>query len=427
MNKDDWKRVITRSLSGFVALAMAIVLYFVILRFGQIQGGIRWIKEILTPFVYGGIMAYLLKSPCNYFEHVFEKWLPKKWKKRAGGLAVLVVVVLAVSVVWLLLAAVLPQLVESIMKLLVDVPAQINRFTKWVTGKLEGQEAMYDYAADTIQQISDRLTTWFQNDFSPMLDQMLGSFASTLTSIVNLIYDLFIGVIVCVYVLCSRKTFARQGKQVLYAAAREPIADRIMEELRFADHTFTGFFAGKILDSTIVGLITYVFCLILSFVMKDFPNVILISVVIGVTNIIPYFGPFIGAIPCLIIIYISNPFACVVFLIFILILQQIDGNILGPKLLANSVGLSAFWVLFSITLFGGLFGFAGILAGVPTFAVIYDLIRRMVYRKLRHKGLQEAEEKVAYEEYADASDAPDEEDEAQNQAAKPDDSDDDDE
>lgn len=389
MNKEDWKRTFTRSMSSFIALAMAIVLYFVILRFPQIQGGFYWIKEILTPFVYGGIMAYLLKSPCSYFEKQFTKFLPKRYKKRAGGLSVLLVVVLAVSVIWLLLAAILPELVESIIKLVGDLPKQITRFTAWISGKLDSDEAIAGYLNDMIYQISDRITLWFQNDFGPMLEQMLGGFASTITSIVGGIYDLFIGVIVCVYVLSSRKTFARQGKQILYAVLKRPYAERIIEELRSADETFTGFFAGKILDSTIVGIITYIFCLIMTFTTKDFPNSILISVIIGVTNIIPYFGPFIGAIPCLVIIYISNPVSCIVFLIFILILQQIDGNIIGPKLLANSVGVSAFWVLFSITLFGGLFGFMGIIAGVPTFAVIYNIIRRLVHRELEKKGLGE--------------------------------------
>lgn len=376
-------------MSTFVALAMAIAVYFFILRFPQIQGGFHWIKEILTPFVYGGILAYLLKSPCNYFEAIFAKWLPKRYKKRAGGLSVLLVVLLFISIVWLLLAAILPELVESILKIISDLPSQIQRFTVWISGKLDQEEAMYDYVNDVINQVGERITLWFQNDFGPMLEQMLGSFASTITSIANVIYDIFIGVIVCVYVLCSRKTFKRQGKQILYAVFKRPAAERVLEELQFADKTFTGFFAGKILDSTIVGLITYVFCLIMSFTSDNFPNAILISVVIGLTNIIPYFGPFIGAVPCLVIIYIANPFSCIVFGIFILILQQIDGNILGPKLLANSVGLSAFWVLFSITLFGGLFGFIGILAGVPAFAVIYDMIRRLVCRELHRKNITE--------------------------------------
>ena len=155
-----------------------------------------------------------------------------------------------------------------------------------------------------------------------------------------------------------------------------------MQEVTFIDKTFVGFFGGKILDSAIVGVLCYIFCLIMTFAM-DFPNAMLISVIVGITNVIPYFGPYIGAVPSALLVLISSPVNCAVFVVFIIILQQFDGNILGPKLLADSVGLTGFWVLFSITLFQGFFGFAGILVGVPVFAVIYDLIKRMVVKGLK--------------------------------------------
>ena len=159
----------------------------------------------------------------------------------------------------------------------------------------------------------------------------------------------------------------------------------MLREFSFIDRTFVGFFGGKILDSAIVGLICYIFCGIMTMA-AGFQNAVLISVIVGVTNIIPYFGPFIGAVPSALLILISSPRNCVIFLIFIVILQQFDGNVLGPKLLADSVGLSGFWVLFSITLFQGLFGFVGILVGVPVFAVIYDMVRRGILRGLEKHG-----------------------------------------
>lgn len=170
-----------------------------------------------------------------------------------------------------------------------------------------------------------------------------------------------------------------------YALFKTELADKILRELKFIDKTFVGFFGGKILDSAIVGLICYAFCLIMSFI-TGFPNAMLVSVIVGITNVIPYFGPFIGAVPSALLILIDSPLNCVIFLVFIIILQQIDGNILGPMLLADSVGLTGFWVLFSITVFGGLFGFAGILVGVPVFAVIYDLIKRAVKKGLKKHG-----------------------------------------
>ena len=196
---------------------------------------------------------------------------------------------------------------------------------------------------------------------------------------------LFRSVIICIYLLASRKKFTRHAKALLYAVFKPERADRLLTEFTYIDTTFVGFFGGKILDSAIVGLICYVFCAIMS-VVAGFQNGVLISVIIGVTNVIPYFGPFIGAVPSALLIFISSPRNCLIFLIFILVLQQFDGNVLGPKLLAGSVGLTGFWVLFAITLFQGLFGFVGILVGVPVFAVIYDLARRAILSGLKKHG-----------------------------------------
>ena len=214
-----------------------------------------------------------------------------------------------------------------------------------------------------------------------MLTNVVDGFASTVSTVVTVLFNLFIGVVVSIYTLGSRKQFARQSKAVLYSIFKPKWAGNILEELNYADKMFVGFFSGKILDSAIIGVICYVCSLILGF-----PNAILISVIVGVTNIIPYFGPYIGAVPSALLILIVDPVKCVWFIVFIIVLQQFDGNILGPRLLANSTGLSGFWVLFSVTVFSGLFGFAGILVGVPVFAVIYDLIRKLVAHGLKRNG-----------------------------------------
>lgn len=393
MNKEFWKQTVARSMSGFVVLAFAIILYFIIQRFSEIRGILGWIGNILMPFVYGCVFAYLLKSPCNFFEIHFKRLLPERYKKRAGGLSVLLVIVLALTIVYLLLAAVLPEVIDSVIRIVVDLPGQIDRFTTWILSKVDSSdEVMYEYVNAVITDGGRTVRNWLEQDLGPMLEKTLAGFAATMTSILKLFYNLLIGVVVCVYMLCSRKIFCRQSKQVLYAMFKRERADMLMEEICSADRIFTGFFAGKILDSAIIGLICYASCMLFGFAGIKFPNIMLISVVIGVTNIIPYFGPFVGAIPCALIIYISSPVNCLIFCIFILVLQQIDGNIIGPKCLANSVGLSAFWVLFSITLFGGMFGFVGILAGVPVFAVIYDLIRRVVESGLRRHGITDISE-----------------------------------
>lgn len=385
MKKEEWKSIVHRSLTMFVSLAMAILLVFVIWRFGEIRAGFRWVMEILTPFIYGGVMAYLLKTPCNFLEQQLERILPKKNRRFARPLAVVLVLALAFLVIYVLLSMVLPEVAGSIYTLVNTVPEQIERLASWITQQLDGNEVLQTYVNTAFVEIEKKLKDWMSGDLIPTVQAIMNGFATTVGSVVGVLANVGIGMIICIYLLAGRKTFARQGKAVLYAVLKEEYADWILEELTFVDRTFVGFFAGKILDSAIVGLICYAFCLLMSFI-TDFPNAVLISMIIGVTNIIPYFGPFIGAIPSALLIFISSPINCVFFVIFIIILQQFDGNILGPRLLANSVGLTGIWVLFSITLFQGLFGFAGILIGVPSFAVIYDLIRRLVKRGLANKG-----------------------------------------
>ena len=213
----------------------------------------------------------------------------------------------------------------------------------------------------------------------------MGGAVTAVSSVVTVVKNIVLGIIICIYLLLGRRTFTRHGKALVYALFKPERAEKVLKEFRFIDTTFVGFFGGKILDSAIVGLICYVFCVIMT-VAAGFQNAVLISVIIGVTNVIPYFGPFIGAVPAALLILISSPRNCLIFLIFIVILQQFDGNVLGPKLLAGSVGLSGFWVLFAITLLQGMLGFVGILVGVPVFAVIYDLARRCILSGLDKHG-----------------------------------------
>ena len=385
MKKEEWKKIFYQSLTMFMSLALAIVLFFVIWNFDQIRNSLYWVTGILTPFVYGGVLAYLLKTPCNFLQRRIEAILPDKKKSMANNLAVVLVIVLAGLVLYLLLIMVIPEVARSIAVLANTIPQSIEQLSKWLAVELEGNEVIQSYVNTALLDVEKRLEAWMSTDLMPLLQGIMGGFANTVGSVFTLLKNLGIGVIICIYLLAGRKIFARQGKTVLYATLQPESADKILKEFAFIDKTFVGFFAGKILDSALVGLICYAFCLIMSFV-TDFPNAVLISVIIGVTNIIPYFGPFIGAIPSALLILITSPVNCVIFLIFIIILQQFDGNILGPRLLAGSVGLSGFWVLFSITLFGGVFGFAGVLIGVPVFAVIYDFIKKLVARGLRRHG-----------------------------------------
>ncbi len=367
--------------AGFSVLALAIAFFFLMFRFDRLCAMAGRMVSILLPFIYGGVMAYMLRMPCNFFEKYLDRWLPGKLKKQAGGLAILFSLLSAFLVLYLLVSMVVPQITYSIASVITELPESVTRATKWLEDKLAGNPIMENYLQTAIEAVNEKFQTWAKSDLLPMLTNMVDGFASTVSTVVTLLFNLFIGVIVSIYTLASRKEFARQAKAVLYSIFKPKWAEYILDEVSYADKMFVGFFSGKILDSAIIGVICYICSLILGF-----PNAMLVSVIVGVTNIIPYFGPYIGAVPSALLILMADPVKCLWFIVFIIILQQFDGNILGPRLLANSTGLSGFWVLFSVTVFSGLFGFAGILVGVPVFAVIYDLIRKVVVRGLKKNG-----------------------------------------
>ena len=396
MNKEFLKKIFYQSLTGFLSLALAILLFFAIQKMDELAGGFHWLMGVLTPFIYGGALAYLLKTPCGFLERHIEAVLPKKYKKLANPLSVAAVLVLSGLVIYLLLSMVIPEVGNSIMALAVSVPPKVEQFAQWVIDSLEGNEVLQNYADTALSGLEDWLKNWttellpkvgelMGGTILPTVGDMMGGAMTAVTSVVTVLKNIILGIIICIYLLLDRKRFARHGKALVYSLFKPERADQVIHEFSFIDKTFVGFFGGKILDSAIVGLICYVFCAIMT-VAAGFQNAVLISVIIGVTNVIPYFGPFIGAAPSALLILNSSPRNCIIFLIFILILQQFDGNVLGPRLLAGSVGMSGFWVLFSITLFQGLFGFVGILVGVPVFAVIYDLLKRGILRGLEKHG-----------------------------------------
>ncbi|MBD5460066.1 MAG: AI-2E family transporter [Lachnospiraceae bacterium] len=366
--------------TGFLILALAILFFFFLFRFDQLREGLRHVVSILKPFIYGGVMAYLLRIPCNFFERHLKKVLPRKMKKTAPGMSILLSLILAVLVLYLLISMVVPQMAVSISTIAAALPGAVDSATKWLHAVMADDPMIEGYIQMGIEYVSQKFQSWAESDLLLMLPNMVDGFASTISTVVAEFMNVFIGIIVCIYALGARKQFARQAKAVIYSIFSQKWAERILREASFADRMFTGFFSGKILDSAIIGVLCYIFSLIFGF-----PNAMLISVIVGVTNIIPYFGPYIGAVPSALLILIVSPVKCLWFLVFIIVLQQFDGNILGPRLLANSTGLSGFWVLFAVTVFNGLFGFVGILVGVPVFAVIYDLVRKLVVFGLKRR------------------------------------------
>ena len=367
-------------LAGFGAISLSIVFFFFIYRFKGFGDAVATLTGILMPFIYGAVIAYLLKPVCNTVENFLRRLFPEKWHGFVNALSVAATLLFGLLLVYALLMMIIPQLVTSITTLYYTARANLNQFVRWVNHLqfVADNETLMEYVNKAYNAISVDFDSWVKNTVMPSMQNIVSGVSIGVLNVVVMFKNLIIGVIVAIYLLASRKKFVRQAKLILYSVVKPRWADLIVSEVQYADKMFGGFINGKIMDSAIIGLLCYIVCVIVKF-----PSALLVSVIIGVTNVIPFFGPFIGAVPATLLILIQNPIKALWFVLFVLILQQIDGNIIGPKILGNTTGLSSFWVLFAILLFGGLWGFVGMIIGVPLFAVIYDVIKKLVFHGLR--------------------------------------------
>ena len=384
-------------LAGFGAIAMSLILFFFLFRLRGIGDAIRTLGDIMAPFIYGGVMAYLLCPLCNCYESFFRDLIPRRYHNAVGPIAVALSLITGLLLVYALIIMIAPQLYHSVLSLWNSLPDKVNQFTQWATATFGEDEALLQYFDTSYNAIYSELSDWVKNTLVPGVSSIVSGVGSSVIKIMIFLYNLLIGLIVAVYLLSSRKKFARQGVLIIRSVFPRDWADRILEEIGFIDQMFGGFIDGKILDSAIIGVLCYIGCLIFKF-----PNPLLISAIVGITNIIPFFGPFIGAIPSAFLILIESPIKAVWFGLFILALQQLDGNVIGPKILGDRTGLSSFWVLFAIVLCSGLWGVAGMVIAVPLFAVIYDTVKRLVRR-----GLIQKDQVELWENYK--ADYPDEE------------------
>ena len=367
-------------LAGFGAISLSILFFFLIYRFQGFGDAISKLTGILMPFIYGAVIAYLLKPVCNCVEDFLRRLLPEKMGTAANMLAVTISLLFGILVVYALFMMIVPQLITSVTTLYYTARNNLNDFVDWASHQeiIASNQKLLDFIETSYDNLQDTLDNIVRTKLVPSMQSILSGAALGVMSFVTFLKNIIIGVIVSVYLLASRKKFGQQCKMILYSLIKPRWADIILEEILYADKMFGGFINGKILDSAIIGVLCYIACLIFKF-----PSALLVSVIIGVTNVIPFFGPFIGAIPATLLILIQNPIKALWFVLFVLVLQQVDGNIIGPKILGNTTGLSSFWVLFAILLFGGLWGFVGMIIGVPLFAVIYDVLKKFVFHGLR--------------------------------------------
>ena len=373
-------------LAGSGAIALSIIFFFLIYRFDGFGSAISTLTGILMPFIYGAVIAYLLKPVCNTIENFLRRFIPERMKGLISALSIALTILLGLLIIYALCMMIIPQLITSVTSLYYTAQRNIARFVQWANHVefIESNQQIMDLLNNAYDTLNTSVDNLVKTKLLPSMQNILSGAAIGVLSVVTWAKNLVIGIIVAVYMLASRKRFVQQAKLVLYSVFKPVWAGRIIEEIQYADKMFGGFINGKIMDSAIIGVLCYIGCLIFKF-----PSALLVSVIIGVTNVIPFFGPFIGAIPATLLILLQNPIKALWFVLFVLVLQQLDGNIIGPKILGNTTGLSSFWVLFAILLFGGLWGFVGMIVGVPLFAVIYDVIKKLVIHGLkRHEELE---------------------------------------
>lgn len=388
------KKYLYWGVTAFCVIAAAILFYMALNYLPLLRQGLASLLHILSPFIWGLVICYLLTPFMRLVEKKLFGPLSKKLyknSKRSDGsrfarsMSVLLSELFLLAVLTALVCLIIPQLYSSLQNMVANSPMYIETASRWITQLLEDFPEIEQYVSQTLGQVNTSLMDWIQNIQNTVLPK-LGSLISNVTSGVYYaimgVYNLVIGIIVSVYVLSNLEQFGASAKRILYSVFSVDMAKKILEGLEFTDRTFMGFINGKLLDSAIIGLICYIVCSILRM-----PYALLVSVIVGVTNIIPFFGPFIGAVPSSIIILLVNPVKCLIFIAFIILLQQLDGNIIGPKILGSSVGINGFWVMFSIILGAGLFGFWGMLLGVPVFVILYAVITGSVTRKLKRSDL----------------------------------------
>ena len=377
--REEWPHLIRIGVMVFVTFAVSILFFFALYRFEGFAGIWSKLLAAAMPIIMGLVLAYLMNPVMLWLERCFKKLLSKKMKsesklrKVSRALAITGSVIILVAIISLLIAAIVPSVIASISGLMKTLPNDVAAFINMIKNGNFGDSKIAELASTGLQNATDYIEDYATEKLIPEAQKYVAQITTGVISVVRGLFNFIIGIIVMVYVMSIQETLAGQSKKIIYAVCKPKTGNIIIETIRKTNEIFGGFISGKIIDSLIIGVIAYFGCLILRI-----PSSVLVAVIIGVTNVIPVF-----------IVVIQSPWHALYLLIFIVVLQQVDGNIIGPKILGSSTGLSTFWVMFAILIGGGMFGFLGMLLGVPTFAVIYYIVKRVVNYALRKKKLPE--------------------------------------
>ncbi len=390
--KHKYSQYIGWGVTAFAVIACGVLFYFGIDYMGSVINALSKLMGILSPFIWGLVISYLLIPSMMLYERKLFKPLAARLSKtrlrikKDSRLPRVLSLILAEIVMLLIIAAlfylIVPQVYDSISAIVTNSPSYFDSAYSTIDNLLKDYPEIEQYATKIFGNLTDALTKWGTNTLLPSMENIVANITNGVVYVLKGLYNVVIGMIVSVYILYNKEPFIAHYRKILYSIFSPARAKHIISALRFADKTFMGFISGKLLDSAIIGVLCYLGCVTLKM-----PYALLISVIVGVTNVIPFFGPFIGAVPSALLVLLVDPKMCLWFIIFVFVLQQLDGNVIGPKILGTSIGINGFWVLFSIVLFGGIFGFWGMLLGVPVFVIIYTALEMLIDRKLKRQKL----------------------------------------
>lgn len=386
--REKYQNYFRWGMTVFTIIVCSILFFFLIFRMNVFIEFLGKIADILAPITLGAVIAYLLNPLVTITDkYVFSFCKRCHLPAKISGFVAMAVSIalwlgLLVAGVSLLFSMIVPELYSSILKLAGDFRGYVTVITEFVNKHLENNPDILRYVEEVLNTVTTSVYNWVNNELIIQVQNIMSKLTVGISWVVTLVTNIVVSLIVSVYLLVSKKRFIGQLKKLLYVFLKPDTANASLSIFRQVNKIFGGFVSGKLIDSLIIGIL----CFIGSSILK-MPYPLLISVFVGVTNIIPFFGPFIGAIPSAFLILLIDPGKCLIFILFIFLLQQLDGNIIGPAILGDSTGVSPFWIVVSILLGGGLFGFIGMLLGVPTFAVIYYLVKTFSEYHLKKKEL----------------------------------------
>lgn len=364
-------------LSITLAGLFIVAIYFAILNIHVFVGLLKDLGNILTPFMYGLILAFLMSPIVSFFE--VKAFASFKWKKSTKRIiSVLLSLLITFEIIVLFFSFIIPQLIISLSSISEKLPEYIVIVEDLIGEWLVAYRIDNDWINLLLDSSEDLLVTFLKTiqGYLPLLLDYSWQFT-------KLVFNLLLGIAIAMYVLFDRERFSLQAKKVIYFISNQKTGDYLVDLSRLSSNMVHRFILGKMLDSFIIGLICYIGMLVLGL---SYP--LLLSVIIGVTNMIPVFGPFIGAVPGALILLLVDPFQALWFILFIILLQQFDGNFLGPRILGDSMGLPSLWIMFAIIVGGGYFGVVGMFLGVPLFAVIYIVSKKIISNKLEKDSIQ---------------------------------------